>query len=184
MNELSLHVLDILQNSVKAGAKLITLELTLDETAGTLTISLTDDGCGMSGEMTAKVLDPFVTSRTTRRVGLGLSLMKQSAESTGGKLTLDSAQGKGTTVTAVFYYRHIDCPPLGNLTDTFLAQVTATPEIDFIYKFGTGQGEMRFDTREIKAVLGEVPLSQPEVYTWMRQSINEEIKEIGGGIIL
>lgn len=184
MNELSLHVLDILQNSIKAGATLITLEFALDTKAETLTITITDNGTGMSEELVRKVLDPFVTSRTTRRVGMGLSLFRQSAEGTGGSLSIKSQLGKGTTVTAVFYYGHIDCPPLGNMTDTFLAQVLSSPEIDFIYRFTTAQGEMSFDTREVRAVLGEVPLSQPEVYTWMQESINEEIKEIGGGNLI
>lgn len=185
MNEISLHILDILQNSIKAGATLITVVIELDETKGLLRVSITDNGCGMDEEYVQRVTDPFTTGRTTRRVGLGIPLFKASAEATGGSLTVTSRKGEGTEVTAVFDYTHIDCPPLGNMTDTFVAQVMSHPELDFEYSYVTGKGRMDVSTREMRAILGEaVALNDPSVIAWLRESIENEMKEIRGGSIL
>lgn len=185
MDEISLHILDILQNSIKAQATLITLRIDYVASEGKLTITVEDNGKGMDENTLANVCSPFTTSRTTRRVGFGLPLFKTTAELTGGSLTVTSQAGKGTKVTAVLYYNHIDCPPLGNMTDTLVSQIISNQEIDFVYKVTTPLGNMCFDTREIKKILGaEVSLDNPEVFTWMRESINEEFKEIGGGTLL
>lgn len=185
MNEISLHILDILQNSIKAGATLITVIIEVDEQHGTMTVRITDNGCGMDEEYVQRVTDPFTTGRTTRRVGLGIPLFKASAEATGGTLSVVSEKGKGTEVTAVFYYTHIDCPPLGNMTDTFVAQVMSHPELDFEYRFVTDKGQMEISTVQMRQILGEdVALNEPSVIGWMRESIEEEMKEIRGGSIL
>ncbi len=176
MFEISLHILDILQNSIKAGASLITVSLTLD--GNMLTVVIEDNGCGMSEEFVAKVCDPFVTTRTTRKVGMGISLFKAGAEGSGGSFSISSKQGEGTTVTAVFDVSCIDCPPLGDVTGTMVSQFVCHQEVDFNYIFTTGKGTMEFDTRQVKQVLGGVPLDTPEVMQWMLQSIKQELAEI------
>ena len=184
MNEISLHILDILQNSLRAGASLITVTVQFDEATGKLTVSIEDNGCGMDREYVLKVTDPFVTERTTRRVGLGIPLFKAGAEGCGGSFEIKSKKGEGTLIRAVFMTGNIDCPPLGNMTDTMVSQIISHQDVDFIYKFTTSAGEMNFDTREIKNALEGVPLDTPEIISWMRESINEEINEIGGGKVL
>ena len=184
MNEISLHILDILQNSIRAGASLIIVIVHFDQASGRLSVSIEDNGCGMDEEYVLKVTDPFVTERTTRRVGLGIPLFKAGAEGCGGSFEIKSQKGKGTLISAVFMTGNIDCPPLGNMTDTMVSQVISHQDIDFIYKFITDAGQMNFDTREIKGALEGVPLDTPEIISWMRQSINEEINKIGGGKIL
>ena len=185
MDEISLHILDIIQNSVKAGATLIKISIEYNWPTGILTVTIEDNGCGMDQEMVIRVTDPFVTTRTTRKVGLGLPMFKASAEGTGGNFEVKSQKGSGTTVKAVFNYKHIDCPPLGNMTDTIISQVISYKDIDFEYIFSTEAGRMEFSSREIKNVLGgSSMISEPAVIEWMRQSINNEIKEIGGGDII
>jgi nitrogen fixation/metabolism regulation signal transduction histidine kinase len=133
----------------------------------------------MSKEFVAKVCDPFVTTRTTRKVGMGISLFKASAEISGGSFSIDSQEGKGTTVTAVFDVSCIDCPPLGDITGTMVSQFVCHQDIDFRYIFTTENGTMEFDTRIVKQVLGGVGLDTPEVMQWMLQSIKQELAEIG-----
>ena len=137
MNEISLHILDILQNSIHAGASLITVIIRYDQAAGTLSISIEDNGCGMDEAYLEKVTNPFVTGRTTRRVGLGIPLFKAGAEGCGGSFEIKSQKGRGTLVSAVFITGNIDCPPLGNMTDTMVSQVISHQNVDFIYKFIT-----------------------------------------------
>ena len=177
MNEISLHILDILQNSIKAGATLISVSITLEGTM--LRVVITDNGCVMSSEFLQKVCDPFVTTRTTRRVGLGLSLFKAGAEGCGGSFEITSKQGEGTTVTAVFDTANIDCPPLGDINGTMVSQFICHEDVDFIYTYTADGGRMEFDTREVKAALGGIPLSSPEVVSWMRDSLQEELVGIG-----
>lgn len=179
MNEISLHILDILQNSIKAGATLILVVLTYHN--GILVVRIEDNGSGMSEDLVQKVCNPFVTTRTTRRVGLGLPLFKAGAEASGGSFSITSEMGKGTVVTASFDTAHIDCPPLGDMTGTMVSQFICHEDVEFVYSMETADGQMCFDTREVKAVLGGVSLNTPEVISWMQQSINEEINEIGGG---
>lgn len=163
MQELSLNVLDIAQNSVRAGASLI--EITVDEqpAADTLTITVRDDGCGMTPEQVRRVTDPFFTTRTTRRVGLGVPFLKMGAEMTGGSLSIESEPGRGTAVTAVFGLTHIDRMPLGDIAATVASLVQCNPDIDFTYTFRHGGGEFTADTREFRQVLDGVPLSEPSV---------------------
>lgn len=181
MFEISLHILDILQNSIKAGASLITVRLALK--GNMLTVVIEDNGCGMSKEFVARVCDPFVTTRTTRKVGMGISLFKAGAEASGGSFSIHSREGVGTTVTAVFDISCIDCPPLGDINGTMISQFVCHPEIDFIYSFTTDKGQMEFDTRAVKQVLGdEVSLDTPEVMQWMQESIKEELEQIEANV--
>lgn len=173
MKELSLHMLDIAQNSIAAQAHCV--DLTVDEEAGWLTLAVADDGKGMSPEFLAGVTDPFTTTRTTRKVGLGLPLLRMAAEMTGGGLDIQSALGVGTTVTARFQLSHIDCPPLGDMAATVALLVQGLPDgMELTYTRRTGRGEFRFDTREIREILGPgVPLSAPDVYQWVEGYLAE-----------
>lgn len=178
MKELSLHILDIVQNSVAAGAKLITLDLTEDVNTDLLEFSIKDDGCGMTEETLKKVTDPFTTGRTTRRVGLGIPLLKAAAELTGGGLELTSEPGVGTTITARFVYDSIDRQPLGNMAETILGLITSYENIDFVYYHRVNEKEFTIDTREIKGILGEVSLNEPEVVLWLSGFLNENETEL------
>ena len=178
MRDLSMHVLDIAQNSIKANAKTVKITLTVDERQW-LTAVFEDDGAGMAPELLAKVTDPFTTTRTTRKVGLGIPLLKENAELTGGTVTIASTPGQGTTLTATFNLSHIDCPPMGDMCDTLLTLVILNPEQpDFVFKARSPGREADFDTRTVREALGGVPLNEPEVVQWMRDSINEEFKPI------
>jgi len=185
MNEISLHILDVIQNSIKANATLITVTLDYNNQTGMLIVKIEDNGCGMDEAFVANVCNPFITTRTTRKVGFGLSLFKVSAEGTGGSFNVTSKKGFGTCVTASFNTKHPDCPPMGDMTGTILSQVVCSPNIDFNYHVITTDGEMNFDTRQIRQVLGkEISLAEPEVIRWMTENINEELNEIGGGTIV
>ena len=173
MKEIALYTLDIAQNSITAQAK--RLDITLTEEGETITLSIRDDGTGMAPELLARVSDPFTTTRTTRKVGLGLPLLRMAAEMTGGHMDIESTLGVGTTVTAVFHAGHIDCPPLGDVAATISLLAQGLPEhMDFTYIHRTRRGEFRFDTAEIRSILGpEVPLSEPEVARWVKEYVEE-----------
>ena len=178
MRDLSMHVLDIAQNSVKANAKTVSISFTIDEQRW-LTIVFTDDGTGMAPELLKKVTDPFTTTRTTRKVGLGIPLIKENAELTGGTVTIESQPGKGTTLTATFDLNHIDCPPMGDMCDTLLTLVLLNPDQpDFVFHAQTPDREASFDTRIIRQALDGVALNEPDVTQWIRDAINEEFKPI------
>lgn len=193
MKELSLHILDIAENSAKAGAKLIGVFIT--EKDGVLTLKITDDGCGMKPEMLSRVTDPFTTSRTTRKVGLGLPLLRLAAEQTGGSLEITSRhvdefpENHGTEVTAVFNTRHIDSPPLGDVISTIVTLIQGHPESDLIFRHtaeGNVSGEtlnVLLDTREMREVLGDVPLSTPDVLVWIRDSLSEQYGDGAGSSV-
>ncbi len=185
MRDLSLHILDLAENSVRAGAKLVTVGLMLSSDH-VLTLLIRDDGCGMSEEMLAKVSSPFTTSRTTRKVGLGIPLMIQNARLAGGDVVLSSREGEGTELRAVLHTNHIDCLPLGDVPGTMVSLITANPERpDFRLECSSPAGSMEFDTREIRQALGnEVSLNEPEITAWMLESMKEEIEPIFGGVIL
>ena len=178
MKELSLHLLDIAQNSLAAGARHVAL--TVAETDGPIVLTVADDGRGMPPDLLAAVTDPFTTPRTTRKVGLGLPLLRLAAEQTGGGLRVESREGAGTTVTAVFQAGHIDCPPLGDTASTVALLAQGLPEgTELTYVRETAKGRFSFDTREVRAILGpDVPLSQPEVVQWLEAHLAEGEAEI------
>ncbi len=178
MRDLSMHVLDIAQNSVKAAAKTVEIDFSISPERW-LTLTVRDDGCGMSPAFLAKVADPFTTTRTTRKVGLGIPLLKENAELTGGNVHIESEQGVGTTLTAAFDLGHIDCPPMGEMCDTLLTLVALNPETpDFVFTAKDSEQEASFDTRVVRSAMGGLPLNDPELIEWMRESINEEFKPI------
>ena len=182
MKELSLNVLDITENSVKAGATLISILLT--EEKNVLSITVTDNGCGMSEQTLRTVTDPFYTTRTTRRVGLGIPLFKFAAEQTGGQIKIESKQktdgveDHGTVVNAIFHTDHIDFTPLGDIISTLVTLIQGHPDIDFVFTHKTDKGEVKLDTREIRAVLEDTPLDTFEVLIWIRDNLKEQYEVI------
>jgi len=178
MKEVSLHLLDVAQNSVTAGAKRIDLTLEEDDT-GCCRLTIADDGCGMSPEFLAQVTDPFTTTRTTRKVGLGLPLLRMTAEQTGGALTIESQVGKGTTVRALFHTDHIDCPPLGDLSGTVALLIQGAPDVEWTWQHTTPKGTCTLDTRQLREILGpDVPLSEPSVVLWIGEYLREQEEAI------
>lgn len=178
MKELSLNILDIAENSVKARASLT--QILLSETANTLTLTIADDGCGMDAETVRRVTDPFYTTRTTRSVGLGLPLLKLEAEMTDGTLDVVSRHeaefpdNHGTTVTAVFHTDHIDCPPLGDVIATMTTLIQGHPDTDFLFRHEReGRESVELDTRELRLVLEDVPLDSYEVLQWIDGFLKE-----------
>ena len=173
MNELSLNVLDIAQNSVKAQATLIEISVNADTAADLLTIVIRDNGKGMSSEQLERVCDPFFTTRTTRRVGLGIPFSKLAAESAGGDFSIESQEGKGTSVTASFVISNIDRMPLGDMCATIHALVTMNTSIDFVYTLRVDSREFVLDTRQMREILGGISFDAPEVSAFIMDFLRE-----------
>ena len=174
MKELSLNILDIAQNSIKAQAKHLTI--TLDWNKSWLTVSIEDDGVGMSPEFAEQAANPFTTTRTTRKVGMGLPLFKLAAEQTGGTFSILSHQAQfegdehGTTVSATFDTNHVDCEPLGDIVSTVLTLIQGNPELSLTYINSKDGEQQRLSTDEMREILGdEVPLNSPEILAWARE---------------
>ncbi|MBR4890207.1 MAG: ATP-binding protein [Clostridia bacterium] len=173
MRELSLNILDIAQNSISANASLITIEVAENTVKNTLLIGIYDNGKGMSEEQVKSVIDPFFTTRTTRKVGMGIPLFKMAAEQTGGGLEIQSELGVGTQVRAQFKTDSVDFTPLGDVASTIQMLITMNTDRDFIYKHSVNEKEFVCDTREIKEILGDVPLDTYEVSQWLKDFITE-----------
>ena len=177
MKELSLNILDIAQNSVKAGAK--NIEILIDETAEIMKISVNDDGCGMTPEFLASVTDPFTTTRTTRKVGLGVPLLKMEAEQTGGSFEISSATAEmsgehGTKLSASFNKTSIDFIPLGDIIGTICVLIQGIGDYDYRFRHTTENGEVGLSTAEMREMLGDdVPLGSPDVLAWVRDYLKE-----------
>jgi anti-sigma regulatory factor (Ser/Thr protein kinase) len=178
MREISLHILDIVQNSVEAGATRVDLLLTEDRRKDTMEITIADNGRGMDPEFVACVLDPFVTSRTTRHVGLGLPLLRETAEQSGGHLKIDSVKGEGTTVNVVMQHSHIDRPPLGDMKSTLLSIIVGNSIVDLHYVHRLDGETFELDSAEIKRTLDGVPLSDPAVLRWLREFLDQDLTEV------
>ncbi len=175
MKELSLNILDITENSVKAGATLT--EISIVESGDILTLTIKDDGCGMSEEILKTVENPFYTTRTTRKVGLGIPLLKMAAELTGGQLQIVSstnADNHGTTVTATFLKNHLDFTPLGDIKETVVTLIQGHPDTDFLFIHQTDTGTVTLDTRELRQILEGVSLDTYEVIVWIKEYLNEQ----------
>ncbi len=178
MQELSMNVLDIAQNSVKANATIVQIILDFDIEQSKLKITIKDDGKGMSKEMLATVTDPFTTSRTTRKVGLGLPLIKMAAELTGGSLDIQSELNVGTEVNVIFTTGHIDLAPLGDMAGSISTLMQCNTHMDFIYTVKCDGEEFCASTIELKEVLGDVSLSEPSVALWVKDYIAENTEPI------
>ncbi|NLM75613.1 MAG: ATP-binding protein [Clostridiaceae bacterium] len=198
MKDIAHHLLDIAQNSVSAGANIITIKITVspksksagkqdliieEKVSDTLTCEIIDNGRGMDQEFCKKVLDPFETTRETRDVGLGIPLLKQSCELAGGKLSINSVPYEGTTVKAEFEIDHIDRIPLGDVAGTVKMLIIANPEITWNIKFSSPEKEFGLNTCEIKHYLEDIPLNNYDVLVWIEQKINEGIREVFGGVL-
>ena len=183
MKELSLNVLDITMNSVKAKATLINIYINEDDER--LTVEIIDNGCGMTAEFLRGVIDPFCTTRTTRKVGLGIPLLKLAAEQTGGEVTITSKHESqypkehGTHVTATFYKQHIDFTPMGDIISTVTTLIQGSPNVDFDFRHKSNTFDVVLDTREVREVLGpDIPLSEPEILSWIADNLSEQYKNI------
>ena len=181
MQELSMNILDVAENSVRASATLV--EITLDEKpqADLLSVTISDNGCGMTPEQVKNVTDPFYTTRTTRKVGLGVPFFKMAAELTGGKLEIRSEVGKGTEVKADFVRSSIDLMPLGDINETIGTLIHCNPNIDFIYTRRFEDAEMTLDTREFRRILNGIELNDPQVSKFIREFLAENTADLLAG---
>ncbi len=182
MKELSLNILDITENSTKAGATLV--EISISEKENILTLIIKDNGTGMTPEVLDSVRNPFYTTRTTRKVGMGIPLLQFAAEQTGGHLNIESTHfsvspdAHGTTVTAVFYKNHIDFTPLGDVISTITTLIQGHPEVDFLFNHTAEGLSVELDTRVLRDVLEGVPLDTFEVLLWIKENLAEQYNSI------
>lgn len=182
MDELSLYVLDVTMNSVRAGATEISVALR--EYGEWLDFTVSDNGCGMTEEQLGRLENPFFTTRKTRKVGLGIPFLKMLAEMTGGYVKITSvhesvSEDHGTVTMARFGKNHIDFIPLGDMVETVKALIQGSPEINFIYRHANEKGEVYLSCAEMKAVLGDIPLNEPEILTWIGENLREQYEGIG-----
>ena len=182
MKELSLNILDIVENSTKAKAELI--EITITENTSSINITITDNGKGMTEETLMSVTNPFYTTRTTRKVGMGIPLFRFAAEQTGGHVSITSKHidsypdSHGTSVTAHFNKNHIDCMPLGDIISTVITLIQGHPSVDFYFKHTINDDDIFLDTREMRAVLEGIPLDTFEVLTWIKENLAEQYENV------
>lgn len=176
MEDLSLHLLDIAENSIDAGAGRIEIRIMDSESGDKFTLRIEDNGRGMDEEILNRIRDPFFTTKTVRRFGLGIPLLAQAAEECDGRLIMDSVQGRGTTITAEFRRGHIDRKPLGDIGASMMVLVGGHPEIDFLLHYVSDDFSYKFDTTELKRDLDGVPINLPDVLQLIKDDINEGIK--------
>ncbi len=181
MTELSLNVLDVAENSTKAKAKLVYIGVFADSANDSLIIRIDDDGCGMTKEQLASVTDPFFTTRTTRKVGLGVPFFKQTAEMTGGSFDITSEPGVGTKITARFVLSSIDRMPLGDMPSTIHQLILMHQDCDFLYRYSYDGKEFTLDTRELRVVLEGVPFDVPDVSAYIKDFLTENTAEVNEG---
>ena len=172
------HILDIAENSVRAGAKLISIFIEEDSANDLLTLEISDDGHGMAKDVLQKALDPFYTTKTVRRVGLGLPLLKDAAQRAGGTFQLKSEENCGTTVKATFGLRHLDRQPLGAIINTIIILIISNSDIDFFYKHRHNDRQFEMDTRKIRKEIEDIPINHPEVIKYIRRAMEEGLQEI------
>lgn len=178
MRELALHILDIAENSISAGASRIRISINEKLDDDLLEIEVEDNGKGMDEVTLANITDPFITSRTTRKVGLGIPFFKAAAEACEGAFSIQSKQGLGTKVQAVFKHSHIDRMPLGDIAGTIQTLIIGTPDVNWVFEYNVNEASFHFDDEPIKETLDGVPLSEPAVMRFIREMINEGIHSI------
>lgn len=174
-------MMDVAQNSVRAEASLVEITVEESDKKDLLVITISDNGCGMTEEQVRQVTDPFFTTRTTRKVGLGVPLFKMSAEQTGGSFSIRSQPGRGTRTQARYVKSHVDMTPLGDINSTISILIRCNPDIDFVYMRTTDSGTFTLDTRELREVLQGVSLDTPDVVEWIEQFLEEQTENICGG---
>ena len=181
MHEISLHILDIVENSTNAGADKVNLFIDEDSQKDEFRLTISDNGKGMDANSVARVTDPFVTSRTTRKVGLGLPLLEMTTKMCDGRMSVESEPGRGTTVTASWRLTHLDRPPLGNLVGTLKTIIVLNPQLLLRYCHKVDGRALSFDTLEFQAAMGELSFSQPEVIEWLDQFLRSNLSILYGG---
>ena len=169
MNTLTFHITDIASNSVRAGATRISLEITIHEDH--TTVRITDNGCGMDAETVSRITNPFYTTRTTRKVGLGIPFLIQNAEQTGGHVSITSEPGKGTAVTACFITSNIDCPPMGDLPGTVAMLISGNPGINVCFSYRKEELLFEISSEDLQSVFEDIPLSHPKIILAIREMI-------------
>ena len=182
MRELADNILDIAQNSISAKANLVEIDITVSHSEDIVRLRFADDGCGMRAEMAQAVCDPFTTTRKPRKVGLGLPLLKMTAQATGGDFAIESEIGKGTTVTVSFGLSHIDRPPMGDVPGSLFTLVLMNPQTDFLFIYDYVGKNFTFDTRMVKEAVAPIPLDTPEISAWIKDCLYQEITELHGGV--
>lgn len=182
MEEISLHILDLAQNSVSAKATCVEVGLWVEPNKDKCKIMIKDNGIGMSESTLKQVEDPFYTTRTTRKVGMGIPLFKALAEACDGELSIESTIGEGTTVTITMTLSHIDRPPMGGLADSMTTLIMCNTETEFILECEVENRSFRMDTVEIKRILDGVPINNPNVVVWLKEYIEEGLKDTYGGV--
>jgi anti-sigma regulatory factor (Ser/Thr protein kinase) len=179
LEDLSLHILDISENSIVAGASLVDISVNENTRENVLLLEIRDNGAGLDEEARQKALDPFYTTKGIRSVGLGLPMLAQAAREAGGELSLRSEEGKGTTVSARFVLDHIDRKPLGNIAETLVTLIAAKGgKMDFLYRHVRNGREFFLDTREVKAELKDVPITAPGVLKYLKEAVNNGLKDL------
>ena len=178
MKDISLHILDIMQNSLEAGANEINVEIAEIPSEDKYIVSIRDNGKGMTLEMAEKVTDPFYTTRTTRKVGMGIPMIKAHAERTGGTFELKTETGRGTEIRAIFSLNHVDRQPLGDIAGTIVLTAVSHPMVKITYNHSTSYGEFTFDTNEVKQVLDDTPINSAEVIRFLKEMITENLENI------
>ncbi|NEW84853.1 MAG: ATP-binding protein [Mariniphaga sp.] len=178
MKELSLHILDIMENSVSGGATRIEVNIYVNEVDNLLIIQVTDNGRGMDSETMTHVTDPFFTTRSTRKIGMGISLFKQQAEQTGGAFNIKSEPGKGSEVEASFGLNNIDRQPLGDVAGVIVNIAASYSDIDFVLNIDTTEGNFQFSSHEVSKILEGLPLNKPEVMLWLKELIQTNMTDL------
>lgn len=184
MTELSLNILDITNNSIAADASLVIIRVTVQTAMDFLTIQIKDNGNGMTSSQLSHVVDPFYTTRTTRKVGLGIPFLKSQAEAAGGTFHIHSTVGQGTTVDASFVLSHIDRMPLGDITASIHSLITCNPTIDFDYIYSFDERSFELDTRTFRTILNDIPLNTKEVSIFIKEYLTENKQAVDHGFIL
>lgn len=178
MRELALHILDIAENSISAGASQVSIVIIENTVDDVLHIIIEDNGKGMDAEMVEKIIDPFTTSRTTRQVGLGIPFFKAAAESCNGSFLVESKLGIGTKIEAIFQRSHIDRMPLGDIAATFHTLIIGTPDVNWLFKYRFNNESFSFDDQPIKEALDGLSLSEPSVMKFIRELISEGVQNV------
>jgi DNA mismatch repair ATPase MutL len=169
--ELSMHILDIVENSVNAGATQVTVSIEENQELDRLNIKITDNGKGMDDAMVEKALDPFITTKEGKKVGLGLSMLSEAARKAGGEMTIDSQPGKRTSVRATFGLTHLDRQPLGDMTETMITLIIGNPNVEFRYSHKTDTSALNWSTARIREVFGDIFRSHPDVIDFIREEL-------------
>ena len=183
MEDISLHILDVAENSIGAGATLIKITISVDTPKDLFSVEIEDNGKGIPEDIRLKVLDPFVTTRTTRRVGLGLPLLAQAARETGGDITVKDVNTSGTIVAATFRQSHIDMKPLGDIAGSMVVLIAGNPQVDFLFTYKKTGRTFSLDTREIKKELDGVPITSPPVLSFLRNYLSTSLQDINNEVV-